>query len=251
MTRTSTAGRCLIGDPAHRVSSVIFGADVIVDGARARAGAWKTALDPFLRGYAGVHESAFTPFDVRGDYLRYMHGRPCFDGLYRFLAARDIALPYDDLRGLVMCQEEFFLGEVRRHGLTAFASAIRVVRELRRNGVRTAVVSVHTAGAEMLRRAGVVDLFDLVMGLDAPGTALPDHPDPQLYQHVARRLGVPPGQAAVIEACAAGVSAARECGFAAVVGVDRAGALAALRERGASPVVTDLGELRLLSGHAA
>lgn len=250
--RTKITGRCVIGEPAHRVTSVIFGVDVIVDSAQACAAAWKTALDPFLRSYAGVQESAFTPFDARRDYARYLQGRPCVEGLSGLLASRDITLPYDDLRGLATCQEEFFLAGLHRHGLRPFASTAKVVRELRRNGVRTAAVSVHPAGVEMLESAGVVGLFDVVMdGLDAPGTALPDHPDPQLYLQAAQRLGVPPGQAAVIETCPTGVSAARECGFGAVVGVDRTGALTALRERGASPVVTDLAELRLRSERAA
>jgi len=181
-----------------------------------------------------------------------MHGRPRLEGLCAFLVSRGITLPFDDFRGLAMSQEEFFLAEVRQHGLRPFASTLRVVHELHRYGVRTAAVSVHPAGVEILRRAGAADLFDVVMdGLDAPGTGMPDHPNPQLYLQVARRLGVPPGQVAVIEACATGVSAAREGGFGAVVGVDRTGAIAALREHGGSPVVTDLAELRLRGTCAA
>src|SRR5262249_19678038 len=111
---------------------------------------------------------------------------------------------------------------------------------------------IHPAGAEILRRAGVAELFDvMVNGLDAPGTTVPDHPNAQLYLQVTQRLGVPPGQTAVIEACAAGVSAAREGGFGAVSGVDRTGAVAALREHGASPAVTDLADLRLRGARAA
>lgn len=250
--RTRTNGRCMLGEPAHSVTSVIFGMDAVVDSATASAAAWKTVLDPFLRIYAAVHETALTPFDVRADYLRYMCGRPGLEGVRDFLASRDIILPYDDLRGLAMSQEEFFLGEVRRYGLRPFASTLAVLRRLRRDGVRTAAVSLHAEGVEILRRAGVADLFDVVMdGLDAPGTTLPEHPNAQLYLQVARRLGAPPGQAAVIEASAAGVAAAREAGFGTVVGVDRTGASSALREHGADPVVTDLAELRFRSARAA
>jgi HAD superfamily hydrolase (TIGR01509 family) len=250
--RTRTNGRCVLGEPAHSVTSVIFGMDAIVDSAEASAAAWKTVLDPFLRAYAAVHETAFTPFDVRADYLRYMYGRPRLEGVRDFLASGEIILPYDDLRGLAMSQEEFFLGEVRRYGVRPFASTLAVVRRLDRDGVRTAAVSVHAEGTEILRRAGVADLFDVVMdGLDAPGTTLPERPNPQFYLQVARRLGAAPGQAAVIEASAAGVAAAREGGFGAVVGVDRTGATSALREHGADPVIRDLAELRFHSARAA
>ncbi|HZE32687.1 MAG TPA: HAD family hydrolase [Actinoallomurus sp.] len=242
----------MLGEPAHDVTSVIFGVDVIVDSAQACAAAWRTVLDSFLRIYSAVHETRFCPFTVPADYLRYMCGKPRSAGLRDFLASRDIRLPYDDLRGLSASQEEFFLGEVRRHGLRPFASTIAVARELHRNGVHTAVVSVHRDGTEMLRRAGVAELFDVVMdGLDASGTALPECPNAQLYLQVARRLGVSPGHAAVIEASAAGVAAARAGGFGAVVGVDRAGTATALRDHGASPVITDLAELRLSSAPVA
>jgi HAD superfamily hydrolase (TIGR01509 family) len=242
--RTRNSGRCVLGEPAHSVTSVIFSVDVIVDSAQACAAAWKTAIDPFLRSFAAAHETAFAPFDVRADYLRYLHGRPRMEGLRRFLRSRGVTLPRDDLRDLAKRQEELFLAEVRRYGLRPFASTINAVQELHRRGVRTAAVTVHPDGAEMLRRAGAAGLFDVVMdGLDAPGTTLPDHPDAQLYLQIARRLGASPRRTAVIEASADGVSAAREGGFAAVVGVDHVGAITALREHGASPAVTDLADL--------
>lgn len=243
--RTRTSGRCALGEPAHDVTSVIFGVDAVVDGERASAAAWKRVLDSFLRVHAAVREAGYVPFDPGADYRRYMGGRPRIAGLRDFLASREIVLPYDDLRGLAMRHEEFFLGEVRRRGLRPFASAVAVVRELRRIGVRTAAVSVHLDGAEMLRRAGLADLFDVVVdGLDAPGTTYPEHPTAQLYRYVALRLGASPGQAAVVETSAAGVAAARECGFGVVVGVDRAGAAPDLRGHGANPVLTDLAQLR-------
>ncbi|GLY85173.1 HAD family hydrolase [Actinoallomurus iriomotensis] len=249
--RTRINGGCVLGESGHSVTSVIFGVDAIVDGAQTTAAAWKTALDPFLRAHAAVHETTFTPFDVRADYLRYMCGRPPLEGLRAFLASRDIVLPFDDLRGLAMSQEAFFLGEVRRYGLRPFASTLAAVRRLHRDGVRTAAVSVHPEGAEILRRAGATDLFDVVVdGLDAPGTALPEHPSAQLYLQVAQRLGASPGHTAVIEASAAGVAAAREGGFGVVVGVDRTGATG-LREHGADPVLTDLAELRFRRTRAA
>jgi beta-phosphoglucomutase-like phosphatase (HAD superfamily) len=59
----------------------------------------------------------------------------------------------------------------------------------------------------------------------------------------ARALGVPPTQAAVFEDALAGVEAGRAGGFAYVIGVDRVGQAEALREHGASIVVSDLSEL--------
>lgn len=243
--RTRT-GQCVLGDRTQSIESVIFGVDAIIDGEKAAAAAWKSVFDPFLRGHAAVHETTFVPFDVRADYLRYLRGKPRLEGVRDFLAARDIALPYDDLRGLAMSQREFFLGEVRRHGLVPYTSTIALVRELRRRGVRTAAVSVHRDGAEVLRRAGTAGMFDVVMdGLDAPGTAVPEHPDVHLYLQAAQRLNTPPAKTAVVEESSDGVAAAYEGAFQTVIGVDRTGGTAALEKHGANLVISDLSELHL------
>jgi beta-phosphoglucomutase-like phosphatase (HAD superfamily) len=154
------------------------------------------------------------------------------------------ALPYDDLRGLAMSQEEFFIGEVRRHGLTPLPSTLALVRELHCHGVCTAALSLQRYGTEPLSKAGVARMFDVVLdGLDAPGTHVPEHPDVQMYLQAAGRLHTPPARTAVVEARPLGVAAAREGDFGAVVGVDRTGGSAALAERGANLVIADLCEL--------
>jgi beta-phosphoglucomutase-like phosphatase (HAD superfamily) len=245
MMRTRRTGRCALCDGASTIFGVIFGVEAVVDVTWAAAAAWKAVFDPFLRTHAAVYETAFVPFDVPGDYLRYLHGRPRIEGVRHFLASRDIILPFDDVRGLAMSQEDFFLGEIRAHGLRPVPAAIALVRELGRRGVRTAAVSLHRDGAEVLRMSGAAGPFDLVMDcLDAPGFRLSEHPDAHLYLLAAQRLRTPPGRAAVIEESAPGVAAAREGGFAAVVGVDRTGESAALREHGATLVLADLSELR-------
>jgi beta-phosphoglucomutase-like phosphatase (HAD superfamily) len=247
--RTST-GQCVLGGD---ITSVIFGVDgVVIDSARTSAGAWKTVLDPFLRTYAATHETAYVPFDVREDYLQYAHGKPRLAGARDFLASRDISLPYDDLRALTTRQEELFLAEVHRHGVSPFGSAVTLIRETRRRGIRTAAVSTQRHGTEVLRSAGVVGMFDIVLdGLDAPGTGLPSCPDSALFVQAALRLGAQPRHTAVVEETGAAILAAQRGGFGLVVGVDRLGG-GALGQRGADLVVADLSELRLRGrGHVA
>lgn len=244
--RTST-DECVLGGD---ITAVIFGVDgVVIDSARTSAGAWKTVLDPFLRTYATAHETAFVPFDVRGDYLRYTHGKPRLAGVRDFLASRDISLHYDDLHALAIRQEELFLAEVRRHGVSPFGSAVTLILETRRRGMRTAAVSTQRHGTEMLRSAGVVAMFDIVLdGLDAPGTGLPSCPDSALFVQAALRLGAQPRHTAVVEETGAAVLAAQRGGFGLVVAVDRLGGGAP----GADLVVTDLSEVRVRGrGHAA
>jgi beta-phosphoglucomutase-like phosphatase (HAD superfamily) len=68
-------------------------------------------------------------------------------------------------------------------------------------------------------------------------------PAPDTFLAEARALGLEPGAAAVFEDAQAGVAAGRAGGFGFVVGVDRLGQAAGLREHGADVVVADLAEL--------
>jgi beta-phosphoglucomutase-like phosphatase (HAD superfamily) len=233
-------GQCVIG---ANITSVIFGMEgVVIDTAQTAAAAWKSVLDPFLRTYATLCEAGFVPFDLRADYLRYFDGRPRTAGVRDFLTARDIRLPYDDLRGLTARQEEFFFAEVRRHGVTPYTSAVALIRECRRCGLRTAVVSTQRNGAEMLRKAGLVTMFDLV--LDGPGAGLLVQPDSALLLQAALRLGARPRRTAVVERTVAALNAAHRGGFGLIVGIDRRGGTA-LCGCGADHVVTDLADLRV------
>lgn len=234
------------GELGGDITSVIFGVDgVVIDSARTSAGAWKTVFDPFLRSYAATHNTTFVPFDVRRDFLRHTHGKPRLAGARDFLASRGIKLPYDDLRELTVRQEEFFLAEVHRHGVSPFAAAVTLIRESRRLGIRTAAVSPQRHGTEVLRGAGVLGMFDIVLdGLDAPGTGLPSGPDSALFAQAALRLATQPRHTAVIDETTAAMTAAKRAGFGLVVGVDALGG-SALGEHGADLVVSDLSELRL------
>jgi len=98
--------------------------------------------------------------------------------------------------------------------------------------------------AMILAVAGLTDLFevrvDAVVGVEL---GLPGKPDPAMYLETARRLGVAPARAVVVEDALAGVEAGRRGGFALVISVDRLGQAEALREHGADVVVEDLGEV--------
>jgi trehalose 6-phosphate phosphatase len=64
----------------------------------------------------------------------------------------------------------------------------------------------------------------------------------------ADRLSVRPGRGVVVASDAAGVTAARDSGFALVIGVDRTGHRDALRRYGADSVVADLSEITVRTG---
>lgn len=222
------------------IGAVVFDTDgTVTDTARGHAAAWKHVFDGFLRGRSA-------PFDVREDYLRYVHGRPRLDGVREFLASRGLTAPEGEpgdgpdaptVHGLGRAKELLFMEQVERHGVAAFPAAVALLHELRNRGARTGGVSASLHGRRVVTAAGVLHLFDtLVDGGDAALMNLPGKPDPALPLEAARPLGVPPVRTAVVESSPAGVEAGRKGGFALVI------ALAPVSE-GAGLAVRDLGEL--------
>ncbi|MGE3622106.1 MAG: HAD family hydrolase, partial [Acidimicrobiia bacterium] len=118
------------------------------------------------------------------------------------------------------------------------------LRAVRAAGAPTAVVSASRNCRDVLEAAGIAELFDVrVDGVVAAELGLPGKPAPDTFLAAARALEHRPAACAVFEDAAAGVAAGRAGSFGWVVGVDRVGQAAALRDHGADVVVADLSEL--------
>ncbi len=244
-------------DPAL-VDGVIFDMDgVLTDTASVHAAAWKELFDGYLQARAARTGAAPDPFDQDEDYRRYVDGRARQDGVAAFLQSRGITLATGEssdppdretLWGLSNRKNEAFMAAVADRGVQAFASSVALVTALRAAGVATAVVSASRNATQVLAAAGIAGLFDeRVDGVDAEHLALPGKPDPAMFLEAARRLGVDPARAVVVEDALAGVEAGRLGGFGLVVGVDRRGDPDGLRTHGADVVIRDLAELRVLT----
>ncbi|MFF7451555.1 MULTISPECIES: HAD-IA family hydrolase [unclassified Streptomyces] len=247
-----TMGRPLssetLAEVLRDVRAVVFDTDgVITDSARVHAAAWKTAFDAHLRAHPPENPDLRRPFDVRDDYLRHVDGKSRLDGAAAFLAARGIDPSPETVRAVAAEKERLFTEQLRKHGVDAYPGTVRLVLALRRAGVVCAAASASRHAGELLGRAGVLDLFDLLVdGGEAARLGLAGKPEPDLFLEAVRRLGFPARRAAVVEDALAGVEAGRRGGFALVIGVDRAAGEdtgARLLRHGADVVVRDLGEL--------
>ena len=234
--------------------AVIFDMDGVVTAtAVVHAAAWKKLFDAYLRHRAEETGEEFVPFDEHADYERYVDGKTRYDGVRSFLESRGIALPDgspDDPAGTdSVCamgndKDTYFMAHVREHGVQVYESTVRIIRELRARGVRIGLVSASRNAVDVLSCAGLLDLFDeRVDGILAAELDLRGKPDPATFLEAARRLGVEPARAAVVEDALAGVAAGRAGDFGLVVGVARTGQTEALRNAGADVVVGDLAEL--------
>ena len=251
--RHRTDGLAVIGLP-DSVRACLFDLDgVLTRTATVHAAAWKEMFDGYLRERAARTGEEFVSFDPVADYARYVDGKPRYDGVRSFLAARGIELPEgepDDppgaetICGLGNRKNEIVLRMIREEGVDVYEGSVRYLEAARDTGLRRAVVSSSANTREVLVAAGIEEFFEArIDGVVARREGLKGKPAPDTFLAGARALGVAPGEAAVFEDALAGVAAGRAGGFACVVGVDRAGQAEALREHGASIVVSDLSEL--------
>ncbi|MGW4384105.1 HAD family hydrolase [Kitasatospora sp. NPDC004531] len=243
----------MLGLP-DRINAFLFDLDgVLTQTAKVHAAAWKDMFDSFLRAESARTGGEFVPFDPVGDYDRYVDGRPRLDGTRQFLASRGIDVPEggpDDppgsrtVNGLSAAKNDTVLRLIREQGVQPYPGSVAYLHRLRELGLPRAVVSSSANCRDVLRAAGIDDLFDVVVdGISAARDHLAGKPAPDTFLSAAAQLGVAPEHAAVFEDALAGVAAGRAGGFGTVVGVNRTGQAAALREHGADVVVDDLSEL--------
>jgi beta-phosphoglucomutase family hydrolase len=243
----------VLGLPSQ-VKGCLFDLDgVLTNTATVHAAAWKQMFDEFLEAWAARAGVAFVPFDDHSDYGRYVDGRPRLDGTRTFLASRGIQLPEGTpgdpedawtVQGLSNRKQTLVSARLASGDFEVYEGSVRYVRAVRDAGLPRAVVSSSANTAQVLEAKGMADLFDArIDGLVAQERGLAGKPAPDTFLAGAEALGLTARTAAVFEDALAGVQAGRAGGFACVVGVDRVGQGAALRERGADIVVRDLSEL--------
>jgi beta-phosphoglucomutase family hydrolase len=216
---------------------------VLTQTAKLHAVAWKQMFDAFLRQRAKQTGGAFQPFEV-ADYTQYVDGKLRVDGAKAFLESRGIFLPDAEIADLAREKDDFLLELLQKRHVETYAGSVRFVKAVRRAGLRTAVVSASKHCKEVLKSAGMLQLFDArIDGVVAAEEHLPGKPAPDTFIAAAHAVGVEPADAAVFEDALAGVEAGRAGHFGYVVGVDRVGQAAELRAHGADLVVTDLAAL--------
>jgi beta-phosphoglucomutase-like phosphatase (HAD superfamily) len=150
--KTARKGSAPRGDPGAIVTvsprdydAVLFDLDgVLTHTASVHAAAWKKLFDAFLEARAAEMGEPFVPFDIDADYRRYVDGKPRYDGVAAFLAARSIELPagtpedgpgLQTVHALGNLKDEYFMEHLQR-GTASTAMRTRS-RSCRRSARRT------------------------------------------------------------------------------------------------------------------
>ncbi len=240
----------------NEIDAFIFDMDgVITDTASVHATAWKQLFDEYLKKVADRNNELFQPFDVHSDYLLYVDGKPRYDGVKSFLKSRGITLPYDhpkdDISQETVCslgnkKNHYFLKHIQKQGVKPYESSIKLINKIKSKGILTAVISSSRNADEILKAAGVKELFHVkIDGIDSAKRKLKGKPHPDIFLEAARELGVLPERTVMVEDALAGVAAGRRGKFKLVIGVDRAGQEKLLMSHGADIVVKDLSQLNI------
>ena len=210
-------------------------------------------FDAYLQKRAVERGEPFRSFEIATDYRLYVDGKPRFDGVRDFLASREIELPEgsaDDrpqaetIRGLGNQKNGLVNQAIEEGGVKPYEGSVRLVHQLRKRGLKIAVVTSSQNCAAVLRAVNLDDCFDVrVDGNTIRAEGLAGKPAPDTFLAAARELGVAPARAVVVEDAISGIQAGCAGKFGLVIGVARKGNAAELRRHGAHFVVNDLGEL--------
>jgi beta-phosphoglucomutase family hydrolase len=245
----------MFGLPAGTTACLFDMDGVVTQTALVHAAAWKDMFDKFLRQRAEQSGDKFVPFDSSKDYGDYVDGKPRLDGTRSFLESRDIHLPEgspDDkpgtatIYGLSNEKNDLVIEKIKTDGVKVYDDTIKYIKAVRAGGLHTAIVSSSANTVDVLKSAGISDLFDTRVDAQvARKENLKGKPAPDTFLAAARNLDVAPDHAAVFEDALAGVEAGHAGHFALTVGVDRVGNGHgdALRQHGADVVVTDVASL--------
>ena len=185
-------------DPAA-IDAVIFDLDgVITDTAAVHLEAWTRMFNGFLEQHAG--DGDHEPF-TEEDYLRYVDGRPRYDGVRTFLQSRSIELPEgepsDSSDALTVCglgnrKNDDFRRAVAE-GIQPYPTSVTLVETLLAAGVRTALVSSSRNAGSVLEAAGLGHLFEAGERMGMLGT------DEHLVLVVGLRVADPDPQHEAVE----------------------------------------------------
>lgn len=219
---------------------------VVTPTAEVHMRAWSLMFNTFLTGRG-------LPAYTDDDYFAYVDGKPRYDGVRTFLAARGIVLPEgaptDNPETETVCglgnRKNLAFGEVlTNEGVEAYPGSVRLLDALQALGMPMAIVSSSRNAPAVLAAAGVTHYFsDVMHGGVAAERGLAGKPAPDTFLAAAGDLGAAVERSVVLEDAISGIQAGASGGFGLVIGVDRGAGSAALTEAGAGLVVADLEEL--------
>lgn len=234
-------------------NAVIFDLDgVVTKTAVTHTKAWKKIFDEYLQKKAKEENKPFMEF-TQDDYLRYVDGKPRYQGVDSFLKSRNISLPWgspDDapsketVCGLGNRKNEAFLETLNNEGAEVYSSTKKILYELHEAGVKLGVASSSKNCKAVLEAVGLLSLFEArVDGIVSAELNLKGKPAPDIFTKACEMLHAEPSHSIVVEDAVSGVQAGANGNFGLTLGVARKDNTSELKQNGADYVITDFEEI--------
>ena len=238
----------------HNFDAVIFDLDgVITKTALVHSVAWSRMFNDYLKSREERFGEEFREFTHEGDYLLHVDGKPRYKGVADFLQSRGIEIPFgdpsDDVDQETVCglgnrKNEYFNGILKTEGVEVYESTVKLMNELKENGIKLGVASSSKNCKMVLESAGLLHFFETrVDGVVSAELGLNGKPEPDIFTTACNNLGVSYDRSVVVEDAVSGVIAGRKGGFGLTLGLDREGNREALEKNGADIVLNDISEL--------
>lgn len=238
------------------LDAILFDLDgVLTDTASLHEIAWTETFNELFELVGASDEAGKPPPFTDDDYRRLVDGEPRLDGVRNVLADRKISLPEGDpaeepglssVYGIATKKDNRFQALLKKKGPKVFPGSREFLERLRAEGVSIGVVSASKHCKDVLEQAGLLHLADVIVdGNVTSALQLPGKPDPATYLEAAKRLGVEPQHAAVVEDALAGVASGKGGQFRQVIGIDHHHDPESLLSAGATMVVDGLASLEL------
>ncbi len=234
--------------------AVVFDLDgVITRTALVHSVAWKEMFDNYLLQREKENNEPFKEFTHEGDYLKYVDGKPRYEGVKSFLESRGITIPYgnpDDSTDMETCcgignrKNEYFNRILDRDGVKVYESTVALMHELKAKNIRIGVASSSKNCEMVLRSAGLLDMIETrVDGVVSAELGLKGKPEPDIFTTAADNLGTAYDRTIIVEDAISGVQAGRKGNFGLVLGLAREDNHYELKLNGADIVVSDISEI--------
>ena len=161
------------------------------------------------------------------------------DGIPRMNGARAIlaGMSEGELDKASAKKQRYFLDSLEVEGVNVYKTSSGLIRELKQNDIKIAVISSSKNCSDILEKAGLYPLIDAEIG---GKETVKGKPDPWIFLEAAKKLNLKPEECIVFEDALLGVEAGKRSGIF-TIGVDRRDAPERLKK--ADRVIKDLGEV--------
>lgn len=238
-----------------QLKGAIFDLDgVITQTATTHFKAWKRTFDEYLSQKQNLKEEESYRSFSKHDYLTYVDGKPRYEGVMSFLDSRGMELPYgqssenpshNTVCGLGNKKNQVFRELVEQQGVKIYSTSIDFIKQLKANGIKTAIASSSKNSRYILEKSGLNDLFDVqVGGLKAEEEHLKGKPHPDIFVEAAKEMGLHPSECLMAEDAVAGIQAGKNGNFSCVIAVAREDNERDLLRFGGDFVIRDFKEIR-------